>query len=93
MPIHLDDDGKHVQRLALRVRNLQAGFADPGVSDDFDELIKIIHFPGYTTPVQLRLINAVVDAAERNLTEAAMLRVALLEGSRAIIEESAQVSV
>jgi hypothetical protein len=79
--IHIQDKGLHVRQLGERVEVLQQAYADPAASEEYSELFKIIHFPGYTTPVQLRLILALVEAA------------ALLEGSRAIIEESAQVSV
>jgi hypothetical protein len=91
--IHIQDKGLHVRQLGERVELLQRAYADPAASEEYSELFKIIHFPGYTTPVQLRLILALVEAAEVNLQQAAMLRGALLEGSRAIIEESAQVSV
>jgi hypothetical protein len=93
MTIHLDDDGRHVQQLARRVKALQKGFADPAVSDDYSELFKLIHFPGYTTPAQWRLIIGLAEAAELNLRQGVMLRAAMLEGSRAILEENAQVSV
>ena len=93
MAIHLDDKGRHIEVLATRVRTLQEGAADSGASDDYDELWRIIHLQGYTTPVQLRLIEALLHAAEQNVVQGAELRIALVEGSRAIVEEFAQVSV
>jgi hypothetical protein len=86
---HIHDNGKHVAQLDSRLKTLAAGFSDAGSSDDFDELFTIIHNPGFTTPVQLLLTHQLVEAAERNLAEAAQLRSALVQGARAILEESA----
>jgi hypothetical protein len=93
MTIHLEDDGRHVQQLARKVRQLQKGFADQAASDDYSELFKIIHFPGYTTPAQWRMILGLAEAAELNLRQGVVLRAALLEGSRAVLEENAVVAV
>jgi hypothetical protein len=88
MTDHIHDNGKHVAELEGRLKALAAGFSDAGSSDDFDELFKIIHNPGFTTPVQLLLIHQLVETAERNLAEAAQLRGALMQGARAVAEES-----
>jgi hypothetical protein len=85
----IDDNGEHVEKLEGRLRALAAGFSEAGSSDDFDELYKIIHRPPFTTPIELELIHLIVDTAERNLAEAAALRGALVQGARAIVEESA----
>jgi hypothetical protein len=85
----IHDNGEHVVHLEGRLKALAAGFDDAGSSDDFDELYKIIHLKPFTTPVQLELINLIVNIAERNLAEATELRGALVRGARAIVEESA----
>ncbi len=85
---HIHDNGKHVAELEGRLKGLAAGFSDAGSSDDFDELFTIIHHPGFTTPVQLELIHRLLETAERNLAEAAQLRGALVQGTRAVLEES-----
>ena len=89
MTEHIHDNGKHVAELDGRLKALASGFSEAGSSDDFDELFTIIHHPGFTTPVQLELIHQLVEAAERNLAEAAQLRSALVHGARAVVEESA----
>ena len=93
MTIHIQDQGLHVRQLGDRVTMLRDAFADDAAADEYSELFKIIHFPGYTTPVQWLLILALVEAAEANLVQAAQLRTALLEGSRAIIDEAASIQV
>ena len=85
---HIHDNGKHVAELEGRLRSLADGFTQAGSSDDYEELFKIIHSPGWTTVTHLELVNQLVNTAERNLTEAAELRGALLLGARAIAAES-----
>jgi hypothetical protein len=86
---HIHDNGEHITELDGRLRALAAGFSDAGSSDDFDELFKIIHSPGWTTLTHLELVHQLINAAERNLTEAGELRGALLRGAHAIAQESA----
>jgi hypothetical protein len=86
---HIQDNGDHVAQLDGRLKALAAGFSEAGSSDDFDELFKIIHSPGWTTLTHLELVNQLINAADRNLTEAGELRGALLRGAHAIAQESA----
>jgi hypothetical protein len=86
---HIHDNGEHVVELDGRLKALAAGFSDAGASDNFDELFKIIHSPGWTTLTHLELVNQLINAAERNLAEAGELRSALLRGAHAIAQESA----
>lgn len=81
---HIDDNGKHVDELDERLRALAAGFADLGSSDDFDEMLRIIHAPGWTTLIDVAFMNSLVEATERNVDDARHLRVAILQGARAI---------
>jgi hypothetical protein len=85
---HIHDNGEQIAELDRRLRALAAGHTDARSSDDFEELFKVTHSPGWTTRTHLELINLLVKTAERNLTEAAELRGALLRGARAIAEES-----
>lgn len=93
MGINLDDTDRHVQHLDRRIRALQAGQAEASASEDYEELLRIIHFPGYTTPVQLLFVTAVMESLELNVAEGLRLRNVLIEGSKGIVEEAAKVSV
>ncbi len=86
---HIDDGGRHIEQLDQRIRDLSAAFADLGTSDDFEELFRIIHFPGWTTLPDVFFMNVLVDSAERVVDDARRVRKALLEGARAIGEASA----
>ena len=85
----IDDGGKHIDELDRRLRDLKDAYTDLGTPDDFDELFRIIHFPGWTTVIDVQLMNVVVDAADRAAADARLLRGALLEGARAIGEAGA----
>ena len=86
---HIHDNGKHVAQIETRLRELADAFSDAGSSDDFDELFLIIHRPGWTTPVEVALLGSLIEAAERNLTDAVQLRGAIVAGARAVGETSA----
>jgi hypothetical protein len=86
---HIDDDGKHVREIEGRLRALAAGYADAGSSDDFDELLIVIHRPGWTTPQDVAFMGLLIEAAERSVADALAIRSALVETARAIGAASA----
>jgi hypothetical protein len=86
---HIDDGGRHIEQLDHRLRDLSAAFADLGTSDDFEEVFRIIHFPGWTTVIDVFFMNTLIDSAERAVNDARLVRKALLEGAQAIGEASA----
>jgi len=90
MTQHIDDNGQHIDELDRRLRDLSAAFVGLGASDDFEELFRIIHNPGWTTLIDVQFMNALVDAAQRSADDARHLRAALLEGARAIGAEPAE---
>lgn len=92
MDKHMNDKGAHVAKLHARITALRDGFAGSG-EDEFNELLEIIYKHGFTTPVQFFFVEALLEAFERNLAEAAILRNTLLVGSRAILAENAELSV
>jgi len=78
----------HIDNLDEQLRNLKDVFRQLGSSDDFDELFVIIRRPGWTTLRELGFVNALVDATKRCADDARYLRTALLEGDRAIADQS-----
>lgn len=81
---HVDDNGWHIERLDRRLRALGDTFAGLGDTSDVEEMLVIIHRPGWTTPVGVHLMNALVDAAQRTADDARQLREALRAGALAI---------
>jgi hypothetical protein len=53
-------------------------------SADFEELISIIHRPGWTTVAEALLVAGVVEAMHAHTQALAGLKQALLAGSRAV---------
>lgn len=81
---------EHVTVLHGRLEDVAKLHASVGDSSDFDELFRIIHWPGWTTPVEIMLINSLVDAVERSAHNTLKARQALVEGARAIAESSSK---
>jgi hypothetical protein len=86
----IKDNGSHVDELDKRLRNLSSAFTDLGNTADFDQLLKIIHVPGWTTWPDILLMNTVLDAAERAAEDARSLRKALVESALAISGAAAE---
>ena len=59
--------------------------------DEFLELIKIIHQPGWTTPAEFRFVNTIVNTLEQHIEIIGRLKADLLTGSREVVRERAAV--
>ena len=87
---HVDDNGAHIEKLDQRLRDLSATFASQGSTDDFDEILQIIHGPGWTTQRYVFFVNTLVDVVQQTATDAARHRAALRDGIRRIAEDTAR---
>lgn len=85
---HLDDNGAHIEKIDRRLRELGAAFAGLGGTDDIEEMLKVIHAPGWTTLQEVFFVNSMLDVAEQTAANAAQQRAALREGVRLIAEGS-----
>jgi hypothetical protein len=84
--------GKHdIPQLERNMKSLHEAVRVLAVDDDYLELLKIIHFPGYTTPAEFQLVNAVVKVMQVQVHELTGLKQTLLSASREIIEEHERV--
>ena len=83
---HVDDNGLHIEKLAQRLRELGATFAGLGRTDDVEEMLKVIHAPGWTLLPDVFFVNAMLDVAQQTATNAAQQRAALREGVLLIAE-------
>lgn len=81
---HIEDNGRHIEGLDRRLRALGDTFVGLGDTSDVEEMLMIIHRPGWTTPVDVHFMNALVDAAQRTADDARHLREALRAGALAI---------
>jgi hypothetical protein len=60
MPKHED----HVKVLDKKITELSDALAHLGKGTDLKELIKIIRFPGYTTPAEFAFTVAILDSMQ-----------------------------
>ncbi|HEY3017449.1 MAG TPA: hypothetical protein VGJ23_01320 [Gaiellaceae bacterium] len=84
--------GKHdIPQLEGNIKALQEAVRVLATDDEYLELLKIIHFPGYTTPAEFQLVNAVVKSMQVQVRELTGLKKTLVSASREIIEEHERV--
>jgi hypothetical protein len=85
---HIDDDGAHIEKLDRRLRDLQATLASLGSTGDIDEMLQIIHRPGWTSLRDVFFVNTLLDVVGQTATSTAHQREALREGIRLIAEDT-----
>ena len=85
---HIDDNGAHIEKLDRRLRDLQATFASLGSTDDIEEMLQVIHRPGWTSLRDVFFVNTLLDVVGQTATVAARQREALREAVRLIDEDA-----
>ena len=79
---------KHdIPKFEKKLRTLNSSWKELYDSKDFLELFKIIHFPGYTTPAEFRLVNGLADSMQAVTLVLLNMKQELVKSSHAIIEE------
>ena len=77
----MSDHDLHVRVVDEKVTALSKALADLGRGTSLRELLKIIRFPGYTTPAEFALTVAIVDAMAADVSVLAELENDLLAGA------------
>jgi hypothetical protein len=54
-----------ITQLERRITELSNAYTDLGKGETLTELIRIIHFPGFTTVAEWSMITAIVETLER----------------------------
>lgn len=70
--------------LETRIKEFSTLLATLADTQDLEELIHIIHRPGWTTPAEYVLVSGMVNAMQEHAKALASLRQVLLNGSRAV---------
>jgi hypothetical protein len=86
---HVDDNGQHIEKLDQRLRELGAAFASLGDTGDIEEMLRIIHQPGWTTPRDVFFVNTLLDVVQQTALDAQHQRAALRGGVLRIAEDTA----
>ncbi len=81
-------DHDHVRVVEEKITALSAALAELGRGTSLQELLRIIRFPGYTTPAELALTLGILDGMSAQVRELAKMEKGLLAGSKLIIEEA-----
>ena len=80
MPNH----DNHVEVLDKKITELSNALAHLGKGTDLSELIRIIRFPGYTTPAEWALHVAILDSMQAQVKVLANLNAQLLAAGKLI---------
>lgn len=81
----MSDNGHDINGLQDRIQHLRQLLAELTAEKDFEELLRIIHFPGYTTLAEFQLVSGIVDAMNGHAQVLVAQKQLLIEGSRTII--------
>lgn len=77
----------HVAQLATRIKDVHKCLADLSDPKATDELMRIIHKPGWTTIAEVMLVTASLDAIDAHAKALASQHQALLKAARAVGEK------
>lgn len=81
----MDDNGKHVRELEKKVSALSDALAHLGKGTSLQELLRILRFPGYTTPAELTFNHAILDAMQLQVNALDKLGQDLLAGAKQVV--------
>ncbi len=73
-----------VARLEASLKQVQAHLANLSGREDFEELLLIIHRPGWTTVAEFELVSGIVETLQVHAQAMVRLKQALMAGSRQV---------
>ena len=82
----LSDHDSHVRQIDAKVTALSDALAHLGKGTSLRELLKIIRFPGYTTPAELAFTIAVLEGMEAQVRTLAKMENDLLAASKLVVQ-------
>ena len=71
-------------KLEKKLNSLNGSFGGLGNGEDVQELLKIIHRPGWTTPAELLFVHGIVDSMQTHITALGTLKSALVNASKQV---------
>jgi len=86
-PVSNPEDNGHAQSimcLETKVKALSAYLITLADIPDMEEMLVIIHRPGWTTPAEFALVSGMKDSIQGHVNNPTEIRKVLLSGSRAI---------
>ena len=70
--------------LETRIKKLRRAIAAMSVSTDLDELLKVIHRPGWTTPAEMQFVVTMLALIADQVMALEALSAGLLSASKAV---------
>lgn len=81
----MEDNGKHIRELEKKVSELSDALAHLGKGTTLQELLRILRFPGYTTPAELTFNHAILDSMLLQVKAIDKLGQDLLAGAKQVV--------
>jgi hypothetical protein len=81
---------KEIRALESSLKGLSQSLAELGGGKDIEELIHVIHGPGYTTEVEHYFVAGITDSLAQQVQNLTWLKNLLIEGTRVIGEPDAK---
>ena len=82
----MSDHDSHVRQIDAKVTALSDALAHLGKGTSLRELLKIIRFPGYTTPAELAFTIAMLEGMEAQVRTLAKMENDLLAASKLVVQ-------
>lgn len=77
-------DKHELAHVEAQIHSLRTSHSALAESDDYDELLKIIHRPGWTTPAELQFVHAALESLISQTRQLTALRQNVLAAARAV---------
>lgn len=74
----------HITKIQSSLEQIRKSLSALDMDNDLEELLKIIHQPGWTTPAEAILFHGLADATLRAVEHVGVMKQALLEGGRQV---------
>ncbi|OEZ99282.1 hypothetical protein JAB9_19250 [Janthinobacterium sp. HH107] len=81
----MDDHSNHIRELEKKISALSDALAHLGKGTTFQELLRIIRFPGYTTPAEFSFNVAILDTMLVQANALEKLGQDLLAGAKQVV--------
>lgn len=81
----MDDNAKHIRELEKKISALSDALAHLGKGATLQELLRILRFPGYTTPAEFTFNVAILDTMLVQANALEKLGQDLLAGAKQVV--------
>jgi hypothetical protein len=74
----------HAKAIEGQINEFRKQLATLAAPAEFEELLKFIHRPGWTTPAEFTFVGAILDHMSANVRGITQLKAQLLKGSKEV---------